>query len=474
MNWSFLALVLIVIDLAIAQNDISDFASWRNEKAAEFHSEGLRLASSNMYHESLGYFRSACRLMNSSSLFWNDLGVTEMRLHLYSKAKSRFRLALSIDPHYVVAEENLNELKKYMGKIEYNMGLKENYYREHNLNEVREVNPNDFMSQSISMEDLFDRPFVIRQAALHWGWNLSYFSLSNLVVRYGDTIVDYYPQNMLEEKAHPFFTSLRHAVDQLEYPSEIFPTVDISLPGTYIQWNMNATIWKEFFEDHSDSQWENDSLNDMPDGQDVPSDTSTIEEYCSTKNFSSPLLKLPPSFRDSNWMTSCFPTSSKASYFQLKTHWKMLLIGSESAGMFNHQDTLLAPSWQVQVEGAKKWHLCSPQDGKYLYGPGQIDTFRPDYERFPHFRKVKQCSEVILEAGDAIYYPSGYWHQTMNLRTPSISISSSIVTSSSYEIVQRELEQECAGSNRIFASEPDFCQQLQHCFQQWKELFTSL
>ena len=39
--------------------------------------------------------------------------------------------------------------------------------------------------------------------------------------------------------------------------------------------------------------------------------------------------------------------------------------------MFFHRDTLLTSSWQVQLVGAKKWHVCAPSQEPYLYHAGQ-------------------------------------------------------------------------------------------------------
>jgi hypothetical protein len=57
--------------------------------------------------------------------------------------------------------------------------------------------------------------------------------------------VDYYPQNMLLEQAHPFFQALGHAFNQLTRPQEAFVGVDASEPGTYVQWNLDLNTWNE-------------------------------------------------------------------------------------------------------------------------------------------------------------------------------------------------------------------------------------
>lgn len=75
-----------------------------------------------------------------------------------------------------------------------------------------------------------------------------------------------------------------------------------------------------------------------------------------------------------------------------------------------------------QIIGRKKVTLFSPSDKKYLYSPSDGDTrneamvnlFEPDYERFPNFRQATPI-EFILEPGDTLYQPAGWFHQVESL-----------------------------------------------------------
>jgi ribosomal protein L16 Arg81 hydroxylase len=89
----------------------------------------------------------------------------------------------------------------------------------------------------------------------------------------------------------------------------------------------------------------------------------------------------------------------------------MMLIGNEGAGMFNHVDVLRTASWQIQLEGAKMWHLCGPDQNANMYGAGLIDVWNPDYEKYPRFAQA-DCFEDTIRKGEFIYYPADYWHQT--------------------------------------------------------------
>lgn len=92
-----------------------------------------------------------------------------------------------------------------------------------------------------------------------------------------------------------------------------------------------------------------------------------------------------------------------------------------------HHD--LSPNFLVQVQGKKKLIIFSPKDNKYLY-PGQevgakhiseVDLRNVDNNRFPLFNKATPY-ECILEPGDVLFLPSGWWHEVHTMEA-SISIN---------------------------------------------------
>merc|ERR1712190_649271 len=86
--------------------------------------------------------------------------------------------------------------------------------------------------------------------------------------------------------------------------------------------------------------------------------------------------------------------------WHLKTHWKIILIGTRGAGMFNHSDSLLTSSWHAHVAGRKWWHVC----GRGRSG----DTV---------------CFEEELKPGDILYYPRSWHHETQCLDSPTITLT---------------------------------------------------
>lgn len=86
-----------------------------------------------------------------------------------------------------------------------------------------------------------------------------------------------------------------------------------------------------------------------------------------------------------------------------------------------HADVFRSYSWSANICGRKKW---------LLYPPGQEDFLRDthgnlpydvtsaelqDKSLFPQFEEACQPLEIIQEAGEIIFVPSGWHHQVYNL-----------------------------------------------------------
>ena len=103
-------------------------------------------------------------------------------------------------------------------------------------------------------------------------------------------------------------------------------------------------------------------------------------------------------------------------------------IGPEGTVTGFHYDSL--HNLLAQVKGKKLVILVSPSDNKNMYVSdkfeygaisSQVDINNYNEEKHPKFREAKYFS-VVLEPGDVIYIPKGWWHYVRSLET-SISIS---------------------------------------------------
>ena len=84
----------------------------------------------------------------------------------------------------------------------------------------------------------------------------------------------------------------------------------------------------------------------------------------------------------------------------------------------------------VSIKGKKIFYLVSPKYNDCMYPSekferattiSQVNLKKFDENKFPLFKKAKLI-KVILNQGDAIYIPRGWWHYAEAL-TPTINVS---------------------------------------------------
>ncbi len=87
------------------------------------------------------------------------------------------------------------------------------------------------------------------------------------------------------------------------------------------------------------------------------------------------------------------------------------------------------------VAGRRRFTLFPPDQLENLYiGPmdltpsGQpislVDVRKPDYDKFPKYRKAQEVALVFeLEAGDALFIPSMWWHSVESLGTLNVLVN---------------------------------------------------
>jgi len=468
-------------------------ASTRNqEKAANFHSQALDLVNQNQYDLALAHFRAACRSYNESALYWNDLGVTEMRMELYDLARTRFQKALSIDPSFELSIQNLNELD-YFSPARKQSAPSVGNARRHKIMHPRELTHAEFVqlnaaftryphvdqAQHEFVKSVLSEPFILKNTFNLF--NITSLKLEAVLNRqfltttYGHHRVDFYPQNMLLENAHPYFLSLGSALRQLLYtPEEVYVGVDASAPGTYVQWNLDYDMWHDVLgrlgatlPEMLRDTWAEGCLSvsggkSMSSGgsgvgiNDLSSASTSVEgtrvdsdgvgcsgpQSIDTSTDNRTTYTTTTTTTSTTTVTTATLDTVRLSHFYLTTHWQMLLLAEAKAGMFLHKDTLRSASWQLQLVGRKMWHLCSDANTPYLYKAGDVDMFSVDYDRYPLVLRA-ECYEVVLNEGEMLYYPSDFWHQTVNLDTPSIAISSTLVTPMNYMHVKHVLLEQC-------------------------------
>ncbi len=98
-----------------------------------------------------------------------------------------------------------------------------------------------------------------------------------------------------------------------------------------------------------------------------------------------------------------------------------------------HHDAIML--LHTQVVGRKRWRFISSLETPRLYNHdgyfSAIDLECPDLDRHPAFADVKVL-EVVLEPGETIFLPLGWWHQVTSLETSLTFSYSNLAFPNSY------------------------------------------
>lgn len=91
-----------------------------------------------------------------------------------------------------------------------------------------------------------------------------------------------------------------------------------------------------------------------------------------------------------------------------------MFFGGEGSKVALHYDIDMSHVFLNQIHGRKRVILFAPDQSRMLYQhpftvASYVDINRPDFKRFPALAFAKGY-EVMLEPGETVYIPSGYWH----------------------------------------------------------------
>ncbi|CAE8594989.1 unnamed protein product [Polarella glacialis] len=111
-----------------------------------------------------------------------------------------------------------------------------------------------------------------------------------------------------------------------------------------------------------------------------------------------------------------------------------LLIGGVGSGSRFHIDAYGCGAWSVCLEGRKRWAMYPPEAGPppgvALPEPGRYASPAPIF----WFSEVLPCLppalrpavDIVVEAGDILYVPPGWWHCVLNLSTPCVAFTRNV------------------------------------------------
>lgn len=91
-----------------------------------------------------------------------------------------------------------------------------------------------------------------------------------------------------------------------------------------------------------------------------------------------------------------------------------MFFGGEGSHVALHFDIDMSNVFLNQIHGRKRVVLFPADQSRNLYQhpftvASYVDLNRPDYEKYPALAKAKGF-EVMLQPGESLFMPSGYWH----------------------------------------------------------------
>lgn len=183
---------------------------------------------------------------------------------------------------------------------------------------------------------------------------------------------------------------------------------------------------------------------------------------------------------DEYWLTDILSSDTLRNELLWKTHWYQFVIGSKDAGMFVHQDAFKNAAWHFHICGEKRWHIMSTENKKRLKlytndGAAEVNCFAPNYKSHPLFKDVTDAYMEGFTAGDAVYYPTNYYHQTHNVEDINMTFTFSTVDKHNY----RDVINSCKGccgklypTRRPYSFSDELCNELENVYVYWENKYS--
>ena len=100
---------------------------------------------------------------------------------------------------------------------------------------------------------------------------------------------------------------------------------------------------------------------------------------------------------------------------KMDNRFLFLFFGCKGSVTPIHFDIDMAHVMHTNFYGRKRWVLFAPSESRNLYHHpmtvrSSVDVNNPDFGKFPRMRDITEGYEVILERGETLLIPSGYWH----------------------------------------------------------------
>ena len=183
---------------------------------------------------------------------------------------------------------------------------------------------------------------------------------------------------------------------------------------------------------------------------------------------------------DEFWLTDILSSDNLRDELLWKTHWYQFVIGSKNAGMFVHQDAFKNAAWHFHICGEKRWHIMDTENEKKLKiytndGAAEVNCFAPNYKSHPLFKDITNVYMEGFTAGDAVYYPTNYYHQTHNVEDVNMTFTFSTVDKHNYKDVISSCKGCCGKiypTRRPYSFSDELCNELENVYVYWENKYS--
>ena len=111
----------------------------------------------------------------------------------------------------------------------------------------------------------------------------------------------------------------------------------------------------------------------------------------------------------------CFPrhrdvSNARAQQAAFHIHSRWLLVSSTGSGSGWHIDPWNTSAWNALLHGRKRWALYPPSVSGLPAGVAESSPHDFFTKVLPSLPKEERPMQCILEAGETMLLPSGWWH----------------------------------------------------------------
>lgn len=187
-----------------------------------------------------------------------------------------------------------------------------------------------------------------------------------------------------------------------------------------------------------------------------------LKDWHFTRDFPDENIYRVPKYFASDWLNEYYSARKGI----IKDDYRFVYMGPKGSWTPLHADVFTSFSWSINICGRKRWLLFPEGEEDCLrdkFGQLAYDATASemnDEKLFPAYKNLKLSIEVIQEAGEAIFVPSGWHHQVWNLED-TISINHNWVNGCNIYTMWTSLQENL----KAVKKEVEDCKDMEH----WNE-----